>query len=145
MNIDFEKVIDNLRLKATAIYEDRDKIWELLNKVKEKLEQNEELKSLFDDVRLLIELIKDYNKGEYTGLSKNSIILVIISLIYLVSPLDIIPDFLVGGFLDDAAVIAFILKKIEAEITAYKSWKSIEKEDNDDNMIEITLDHDDEI
>ena len=145
MNIDFEKVIDNLRLKATAIYEDRDKIWELLNKVKEKLEQNEELKSLFDDVRLLIELIKDYNKGEYTGLSKNSIILVIISLIYLVSPLDIIPDFLVGGFLDDATVIAFILKKIEAEITAYKSWKSIEKEDNDDNMIEITLDHDDEI
>jgi len=145
LNIDFEKVIDNLRLKATAIYEDRDKIWELLNKVKEKLEQNEELKSLFDDVRLLIELIKDYNKGEYTGLSKNSIILVIISLIYLVSPLDIIPDFLVGGFLDDATVIAFILKKIEAEITAYKSWKSIEKEDNDDNMIEITLDHDDEI
>lgn len=145
MNIDFEKVIDNLRLKATAIYEDRDKIWELLNKTKEKLEQNEELKSLFDDVRLLIELIKDYNKGEYTGLSKNSIILVIISLIYLVSPLDIIPDFLVGGFLDDATVIAFILKKIEAEITAYKSWKSIEKEDNDDNMIEITLDHDDEI
>jgi uncharacterized membrane protein YkvA (DUF1232 family) len=145
LNIDFEKVIDNLRLKATAIYEDRDKIWELLNKTKEKLEQNEELKSLFDDVRLLIELIKDYNKGEYTGLSKNSIILVIISLIYLVSPLDIIPDFLVGGFLDDATVIAFILKKIEAEITAYKSWKSIEKEDNDDNMIEITLDHDDEI
>ena len=150
MNIDFEKVIDNLRLKATAIYEDRDKIWELLNKTKEKLEQNEELKSLFDDVRLLIELIKDYNKGEYTGLSKNSIILVIISLIYLVSPLDIIPDFLVGGFLDDATVIAFILKKIEAEITAYKNWKGIEKEDNDDNMdddnmIEITLDHDDEI
>jgi uncharacterized membrane protein YkvA (DUF1232 family) len=64
-------------------------------------------------------------------------------LIYLVNPIDIIPDFLIGGFVDDAAVIAYILKKITIEITAYKNWKSLKREE-DDNMIEITLDHDDE-
>ena len=144
MDINFDKVINNLKIKAAAIYDDRDKIWELLDRTKKKLENNKELRSLFDDIRVLVELIKDYNKGEYTNLSKNTIILVIIGLLYLVNPLDIIPDFLFGGFVDDAAVIAYILKKITIEITAYKNWKGLRKKD-DDNMIEITLDHDDEV
>lgn len=143
MNINFEEVIRNLSSKASALYSDRDKLYELLDKTKKKLENNKELRSLFDDIRVLVSLIKDYKKGEYTNLSKNSIILVIISLIYLVNPIDIIPDFLIGGFVDDAAVIAYILKKITIEITAYKNWKSLKREE-DDNMIEITLDHDDE-
>lgn len=143
MNINFEEVIRKLSSKASALYSDRDKLYELLDKTKKKLENNKELRSLFDDIRVLVSLIKDYKKGEYTNLSKNSIILVIISLIYLVNPIDIIPDFLIGGFVDDAAVIAYILKKITIEITAYKNWKSLKREE-DDNMIEITLDHDDE-
>jgi uncharacterized membrane protein YkvA (DUF1232 family) len=143
LNINFEEVIRNLSSKASALYSDRDKLYELLDKTKKKLENNKELRSLFDDIRVLVSLIKDYKKGEYTNLSKNSIILVIISLIYLVNPIDIIPDFLIGGFVDDAAVIAYILKKITIEITAYKNWKSLKREE-DDNMIEITLDHDDE-
>lgn len=143
MKLDFENIIKGLNEKANAIYSDRDKIWDLLRRTKDKLEENKELRSLFDDVRVIVELIKDYTKGDYKELSKNSVILVIISLIYLVNPIDIIPDFLIGGFIDDAAVIAYILKKITVEITAYKEWKNlnaINLDEDDDNMIEITLD-----
>ena len=140
MNLDFEKIIKGLSSKATSIYMDNDKLRDLLTRTKKKVEGNKELRSLFDDIRILIELIKDYRKGEYKELSKNSIILVIISLVYLVNPIDIIPDFLLGGFVDDAAVIAYVLKKITTEITAYKEWRK-SKVSYNDGMIEITLDN----
>jgi len=142
MKIDYDRIIKGLNSKANAIYNDRGKIVDLLERTKKKLEGNKELRSLFDDIRVIMELIKDYTRGEYRELSKNSIILVIISLIYLVNPIDIIPDFLLGGFVDDAAVIAYILKKITVELSAYKSWKSNRADKiivDDDNMIEITI------
>lgn len=149
MKLNFDKIIKDLNSKATSIYDDRDKIWELLSKTKNKLEENKELRSLFDDVKIIVELVKDYYKGHYKNLTKNSIVLVIISLVYLVNPLDIIPDFLLGGFIDDAAVIAYILKKITTEIDAYKEWKTKRPEAqmteddiidlDEDDMIEITL------
>jgi len=40
------------------------------------------------------------------------------------SPIDVIPDVIVGaGFLDDAVVVSFALKLIEKELTRYKEWK----------------------
>lgn len=153
MKIDFEGLIKSLTSRANAIFSDSDKIVDLLARTKTKLEENKELKSIFDDVRIIVELIKDYTNGVYRNLSKNSIILVIISLLYLINPLDIIPDMLFGGFIDDAAVIAYILKRISSELELYKEWKAnhedepeiIDDDDedidfDDNNMIEINLD-----
>lgn len=123
MKIDFEKIIGNLTKKAADIYSDKDKIWDLLAKTKDKIQSNPEVNSILDDVKLVMSLIKDHSKGRYRDLSKGSIVLVIISLIYLINPMDLIPDFIIGGFIDDAAVIAYILKKISVEVEAYKKWK----------------------
>ena len=143
MKLDFEQIIKEFNSKANAIYMDRDKLKDLFNRTKKKIEGNKEFRSLFDDIRVMIELVKDYRKGEYKELSRNSIILVLISLVYLVSPIDIIPDFLIGGFVDDAAVIAYVLKKITVELAAYKEWKK-SKVSYNDNMIEITLEDNDD-
>lgn len=143
MKLDFEQIIKEFSSKANAIYMDRDKLKDLFNRTKKKIEGNKEFRSLFDDIRVMIELVKDYRKGEYKELSRNSIILVLISLVYLVSPIDIIPDFLIGGFVDDAAVIAYVLKKITVELAAYKEWRK-SKVSYNDNMIEITLDTNDD-
>lgn len=134
MKIDFESIINKFTSKANSIYVDRGKVWELLNRTKKKVEENKELRSIFDDIRITMELIKDWRSGEYKELTKNTVILLIISLIYLINPIDIIPDFLIGGFVDDAAVIAYILKKISVELDAYKQWRK-EKE----NIIEINI------
>ena len=143
MKLDFERVIKDFGARANAIYMDKDSLKDLFIRTKKKVEGNKEFRSLFDDIRVMIELVKDYRKGEYKELSRNSIILVVISLVYLVSPIDIIPDFLIGGFVDDAAVIAYVLKKITIELAAYKEWKN-DKAYDKDNMIEITLVNDDE-
>lgn len=54
--------------------------------------------------------------------------LVVAALLYFVSPIDAVPDFLVGiGLLDDAAVLAFLYKTIKEEIDHYMEWEEKEQ------------------
>jgi len=123
MRIDFENIIRKFRNKAHSIFNDNHRLNNLIMKTKDIINENGELDHIFSDIKLLIQLIKDYKNHRYRAVSKNSIIMVIISLLYLVNPIDLIPDFLVGGFIDDAAVIAYVLKKIQSELDRYKEWK----------------------
>ncbi len=126
MRINFEEIIRNLESKANSIYIDNEKLRNLIEKVKEKIENNKELKKVINDIRLLIDLIRDWLKGDYKNVSQTSIIMIIISFIYLLNPFDIIPDFLATGFIDDIAVITYVIKKIQEELKAYKSWRNRE-------------------
>lgn len=124
MKIDFENIMRKLKSKANTIFNDNSKLNNLFVKTKNILNENKELDSIISDIKLFIQLIKDYKNGDYKEMSRNSIIMIIISLIYLVSPIDLIPDFLVGGFIDDAAVIAYVLRKVQIELNQYKEWKN---------------------
>ena len=129
MDININQIIKKLEKKAKGIYVDKDKLKGLMNSAKRMIEENQELKDIVEDVSIMIQLVKDRAKGDYKDLSKNSIILVVSALLYLVIPLDLIPDFLPLGFIDDMAVIAFVMKKISSEIDKYKMWKKIPLED----------------
>ncbi|MCM3690110.1 YkvA family protein [Neobacillus niacini] len=75
-------------------------------------------------LQLFFDLVQAYSKGEYRNVSPATILTIIGAILYFVSPLDVVPDFLVGlGILDDAAVISFTLKKLSVEIEAFKIWK----------------------
>lgn len=128
LKIDFENIFKNLNFKSNAIYHDNEKLQRLILNVKNVAEENTTLKNLWVDIKLTLELSKDWIKGEYKEISKGSIMLIIGSFLYLVNPIDLIPDFLVGGFLDDAAILAYVFKKIGEELGVYKKWKS-KKED----------------
>ena len=78
-----------------------------------------------DDLQTLIYLLRDWNKGVYTDVPTKTILLVVAALLYFLSPLDAIPDFLGAiGFTDDAAVVLFVLSAIENEISHYRDWRS---------------------
>lgn len=134
MKLNFEKIINDLSEKAGAISLDNSKLKDLISKTLKVLEGNKELNSIITDIKLLVQLTKDWMSGKYKEISKGSVIMVIISFLYLINPIDIIPDFLVGGFLDDAAVFTYILKKISAELETYKEWKR-----NQEDIIEIEI------
>lgn len=123
MKIDIEEIIRSLDAKANTIYYDDERITELISKVREKIENNEIFADVLDDIRTSIEMIVDWKNGEYTSLSKNTVIIVIIGFLYLLDPLDIVPDFLKKGFLDDIIVIIYLLKRIKSELNLYREWK----------------------
>jgi uncharacterized membrane protein YkvA (DUF1232 family) len=79
---------------------------------------------LFRNARLLLSLLKDYWKGRYRGVSITSIVVFVLGILYVISPIDFIPDTFLGlGQIDDAAVLTFCLLMLEKDLLKYQRWK----------------------
>ena len=82
------------------------------------------LARLFQDLRLLIPLIKDYWKGTYRDVSVKSIVIFVVALAYIISPIDLIPDYIIGlGQIDDAVILGLSLYFLEKDLRKYKEWE----------------------
>src|SRR5581483_3831836 len=57
------------------------------------------------DLQTLLRLMRAYGEGRYREVSGKNLALAGLGVLYLISPLDVLPDFLPGGFADDAAII----------------------------------------
>jgi uncharacterized membrane protein YkvA (DUF1232 family) len=75
------------------------------------------------DILLLWEMLNAWFKGEYKDIPKKTIVLIITALIYFISPIDLIPDWLPGGFIDDAALVTWVVQSISSDIQKFKIWK----------------------
>ena len=79
---------------------------------------------LFQDIKLLFPLIRDYWKGTYRDISAKSIVIFIVALAYIISPIDLIPDYILGlGQIDDAAILGLSLYFLEKDLMKYKEWR----------------------
>lgn len=74
--------------------------------------------------KLLIEILKQYQKGDYKDIPWRSIAAITFTLLYIINPADMVPDVLpVIGYIDDLSVFMGLFKLIEKDIDDYKSWK----------------------
>ena len=88
------------------------------------VEKSSKLGAQFESFKLTWGLLQDYWAGDYKNVPWKLLASIGFAVAYLVSPLDIIPDFLpVIGFVDDAAVFALVIKAFESELDDYKEWK----------------------
>lgn len=77
-----------------------------------------------DDLRLLQSLCLAYWRGEYRSISPKSILFIVAGLMYFLSPLDALPDFIPGlGMFDDIAVLAWVMKQVTDELDAFRTWR----------------------
>lgn len=92
--------------------------------IDKKMSGQKALKALLEHGRLLLSMIKDYFTGDYREVPYWAIGAAALALVYVLSPIDAIPDIIPGlGYLDDATVLAFCLKLVESELERYKEWK----------------------
>lgn len=83
------------------------------------------LGQLREDVRLLQALCLAWWRGEYRAVSPKALVTIVAGLLYFVSPLDAIPDWLLGvGFLDDIAVLGWVLKTVGDELARFRAWRA---------------------
>ena len=75
------------------------------------------------DLQMLLRLMRAYGEGDYRDVSGKNLALAGLGLFYLVSPLDVLPDFIPGGFADDAAVVGFVIKKVRTELVKFEAWE----------------------
>lgn len=72
----------------------------------------------------LTRLCNAYFRREYRTVPWETIVLASAALIYFVSPLDLIPDFLLGaGLLDDVAIVSYVVASIKHELDQFLAWE----------------------
>ncbi|MBL7788662.1 MAG: DUF1232 domain-containing protein [Chitinophagales bacterium] len=74
--------------------------------------------------RAFFDMMRDHFNKAYTGLSQWTIVLMVLAIIYAISPVDFIPDVPIIGYIDDAVVLGFVLTQIKKEIVKYQNWKA---------------------
>lgn len=80
---------------------------------------------VLEEFRALIRLVVAYARGHYREIPADSLVIVIAGLIYVVSPIDLIPDTIPGvGFLDDVSVIGWVLKTVRTELDSFREWEA---------------------
>lgn len=79
---------------------------------------------LWTDLPLLFRLLKSWKNGSYRGLSVRTLASLVAALIYVLSPVDLIPDFIPGiGLIDDAAVLGLLLYSMAQDLAAFRLWE----------------------
>ena len=124
----FEEKREAVNNKAKEYLHDKEKLKNLIEEaeVKAKDEKSNKgiVKETWDSLKEMFELVKAYINGDYRRIPYGSLLLIVGAILYFVMPVDTIPDFLaVLGFTDDAAVIAFTIKKVKKDLDQFIEWK----------------------
>ena len=64
--------------------------------------------------------------GRYDGLGRGRLLLMLLAVVYIVSPIDLLPEAIptLPGLVDDAAVAAWLVATLLRATSAYRDWES---------------------
>lgn len=97
--------------------------------IEEKVKNSGKLQRFSADIKLMFSMIRDYWNGNYRSVPWKSIAAMAGALLYVMNPLDFIPDLIFGiGFVDDVGVVALCLKLVESDLHRYAAWKEHKEE-----------------
>ena len=122
---ELHSLYEQFKNRAAKLLNDTGKIQKTLKRAFEKAIDNEgPIAEVFNDLKLLLLLVKDYITGTYRDIPYGSIIAAVAGILYFLSPIDFIPDFIPGiGLIDDVFVIGMVLKQIHSDLLKYEAWK----------------------
>ncbi len=124
MTDDKENVFSKYVNKASRTLKDSDRVSKLLEQTKNKLsditKDNRKMREFVDIIKTFISMVKSSFSGA-NQFSWQTILLITAGLIYFITPIDLIPDFIPAlGLSDDVSVIFFIYKSLKEDIDNYR-------------------------
>ena len=100
------------------------KVTERADDIRKKFSRGGPLRRFLEDLELLLSIIRDYWSGAYRKIPYWAVGAIVFALLYVLNPVDLIPDVIpFVGLLDDAAVVAVCLTLVEQELHYYRQWK----------------------
>lgn len=114
--------------KAAEILKSRRRLTALLSAAVAKLSHvnlgNINKSKFVEQIKVFGRMTKAYATGSYRGIPRKSILIVIGALVYFVTPIDLVPDFIpVTGLLDDFTVIVWVYNTLQGEIEEFMQWE----------------------
>ncbi|QSE97733.1 YkvA family protein [Fulvivirga lutea] len=128
-NVEGNKFFKNARRRAGALLGNNNRMRQLLNVSKDKLSEIDvsavTTSKLATRLRTLIRMVKAYRKGEYRDIQVQNILLIVAAIVYFVTPLDLVPDFIpITGLIDDFTVVLWVYNKLQEEIDKFLEWEN---------------------
>lgn len=119
------KAYKKAQRKAKNIVGDQKQVETTVGKAEKYIYKHKgKLDKVIDDLDTFIRLLRAWISGKYKDVPVTTIILIIAAIIYVLNPFDLIPDFIPGvGFIDDALVIALVLRSTLNDIEKFREWE----------------------
>lgn len=77
-------------------------------------------------LQAMLRLLRAYYRGQYRAIPVTTLLIIVAALIYLVNPLDLIPDWIPGlGLIDDAFVLALVVRRTRETLDEFLQWESV--------------------
>ena len=114
--------------QSEALLNDKDELDNFLYRLEQKINDMPFVGKKFSMVPIMISLVKNYVQGKYTTVPYGTILAVLSALVYFLSPIDIIPDFIpLAGYLDDMAVLGLCMNMVSIDIETYEKWRQAQE------------------
>lgn len=115
--------------RAEEYLHDPDKSRELLETAVRKANQNQDKRvpqtDFWSQLKAFFRLLQAYINRRYTVIPWGSIVMITGAILYFVMPLDLVIDWIpLLGYVDDAAVVIFVIKQIQSDLNKFLDWEA---------------------
>jgi uncharacterized membrane protein YkvA (DUF1232 family) len=118
-----QKISDRLKADAKKLTEDDIRhVMEKADDIKRTFESKGPLGRFLRDAKLMMALLRDYRNGTYRQIPWYALSAVAAAFLYVLSPLDFLPDVIpILGYTDDALMMSVCLLLVEQQLDEYQS------------------------
>ena len=122
------RLFDRYQSRAAKLARSPDQLRSLLAAAATKADGAGRFSARFTAVRSelngFISLLRAWTSGDYRAISTKAVVTVAAAVLYFLTPLDLLPDFILGlGLIDDVAVIGYVFGAVREEIAAFERWR----------------------
>ena len=119
-----DMILEKKYKEAKETIENKDKFHEFVQQLDNQLVNYPIYGENLNKLILMIDLVTTYEKGEYTNITVNGLVPIVAALLYWISSIDVIPDFIpVIGLWDDEAVLDQSIKQSREELLKFKLYR----------------------
>ena len=120
--------IDKIFKKAKETLTENEKVKGLISEVKDKVEEinsdSDERTTFIYQLQVIIRMVRAHINGSYRAFSATTILTLVFALVYFITPIDLIPDFIPAlGLTDDISLVYFVFKSIADDIAKFRVWE----------------------
>jgi len=112
--------------QVESIIRQEQKLVELVQNVVAKISRvgdNPKVQKFLKPIQIFVRMIKAHFRGDHK-IALSTLGLIVLALVYFISPVDFIPDFLgFFGFADDLSVVMAVYAKVKDEVDSFLDWE----------------------
>ncbi len=125
-NIEDSAAYREARERARDYAQDPARLERLVDRAARKAKtRRSRLADVWDSLMAMLRLLRAWAGGRYRDIPWSSLLSIIATVVYFVTPTDLVPDFLLGwGFVDDAALLAWVLSSVRSDLDDFIAWEA---------------------